>query len=151
MALDPNWVDQFFESAFVVDDQGVGRLVVSETTTSPDGAVKIRGKYASQVTPNNTVVKIPLPWTADAGTLWAIDVIVTAKGTGVRRRIKLSAIVYGVGAVATLDGDVDVDPKGTGASTATISVDGSTSVMTLELHPDNIVITWGFEVRGQQL
>lgn len=147
------WLDTFFEPAFVIDDQGVGRLLVTETTTfSEDGSsFEIRGKYGERSTPNSTVIQVELPWVADDGAMWALDAIITAKGTGISRRFKISAVINGIAGVATLDGSTDVDTKGTGSATADIVVDGTTAAMALELTPGSSTpLTWGFEVRGQR-
>lgn len=147
-----NWLDRFFVSAFTIDDNGIANLTATETATTGDAVATIRGKYASASTPNASVVDIALPWATSAGSVWGIEVYVTAKGTTTRRRIKLSALVYGVGAVATLDGAVVVDAVGTGTPTATVYVNGSTSTIYLRLTPGtNAVYTWGYEIKAQQI
>lgn len=152
MTLPLNWLDRYFVSAFVVDDRGVAQLTAVETATAGDALVTIRGSYGSVATPNSSVVTVDLPWTVGAAEVWGVDAIVTAKSAtaGIRRKIKISGIVWGNGATATLDASPELDTKGTGAATATLTVSGST--MRLEFTPGaSTPLTWGFEIRGQQL
>lgn len=147
-----NWLDRYFVSAFVLDDNGVATLSPTETATSGDTVVTIRGKYGNASTTLNATTDILLPWSVSAGAVWGLEVYVTCKGTGVRRKIKISGIVYGVGAVATIDGTPDVDAKGTGTPTASLYVNGTTSAIYLRITPGAAAaFTWGYEVRAQQL
>ncbi len=147
----PTWLDREFSSAFVVNDDDVGELTITETKTSGDARVTIRGLYGSAATPNATVIEVPLPWTVVDGSLWAVEAYVTAKGTGIRRRIKIAALLYGDGTTATLESATDVVDLGTGDATADITVSGAG--MRLELDPDGdaTALIWGFEIRAQQL
>ncbi len=146
------WLDRYFVSAFTIDENSVAHLSVTETETTGDPLCTIFGKYAGTQTPDASVVEVTLPWTVADGELWGLDVIVTAKSANcaIRRRIKLSAIVWGDGATATLDHVPYKDAKGTGNADATLTVDGST--MRIEINPvDATALTWGFEIRGQKL
>lgn len=144
------WLDRFFVSAYTLDANGVGQLAATEQYTSGDPNVTIRGKYGSALTTLSTATVIPLPWAVASGSVWAFEIYVTCKGTGVRRKIKISAIVWGNGSTATIDGTPDVDAKGTGTPTASITVSGSAAQLTIT--PGTAAAyTWGYEIRGQQL
>lgn len=144
------WVDRYFVSAYTTDEAGVATLAAAETSTSGDPNGTIRGRYASHTTNLNANADILLPWVVAAGSVWGFDVYVTAKGTGIRRKVKIDALVYGNGATATIDGAVDVVVKGTGTPTATIVVSGSAAYLRLSPGTASTVL-WFFEVHAQQL
>lgn len=150
LRVPPSFLGRYFESAFIVDEDDVGQLVITETSTAGDEIVTIRGKYKGTTTPDADVLEVPLPWTVADGSMWAIEIIATAKGTGIRRRIKVSAIVYGASGTAHLDDDPEVDEAGTGNATATLTVAAQTMVIALD-PVDATPLHWGFEVRGQVL
>lgn len=148
------WLDRYFVSALTVDEKGVAHLSVTETETTGDPLVDIFGKYASVETPDDADLEVTLPWTVADAELWNLELVVTAKSAdcAIRRRIKISALVWGDTGVATLDAAPTVDVTGTGNATATISVHGVGSTMRLELSPvDATPLIWGFEIRGQKL
>ncbi len=151
MIAPPTWVDRYFQSAFILNDDGVGELTLKETATTGDPRVTIKGLYGSTTTPDATTVFVDLPWQVLDGELWAVSVYVSAKGTGIRRRITVEALVYGDDTTATLDDDPAVDTKGTGTATATLVVNGAAG-MRLSLAPvAATALVWGFEVRAQRL
>lgn len=150
---DITWLDRYFVSAFVLDPNGVATLTPTETATSGDPALTIRGKYGSAFTPDATVRDIVLPWAVQGVSLWAIEAYVTARTNGflaTRRKIKISALVYPNGGIAVIDGTPDVDAKGTGSAIASIAVAGTSII--LRLSPiASAALTWGYEIRAQQL
>lgn len=149
---DIDWLDRYFVSAFTINDDGRAQLTATETETIGDDQVTIRGTYEGLSTPNASVVELAMPWLVAPNELWAIEVYVTCKSANcaIRRRIKLSALVWGDGATATLDAAPTSDITGTGTATATITVAGS--AMRLELSPVAATpLVWGFELRAQKL
>lgn len=150
---DITWLDRYFVSAFVLDANGVATLSPTETATSGDPALTIRGKYGSAFTPDATVRDIVLPWAVSGTSLWAIEAYVTARTTGflgTRRKIKISAIVYPNFGIAVIDGTPDIDSKGTGLANAAIAVSGTSMILRLSPVASD-PLTWGYEIRAQQL
>lgn len=149
---EPSWLDRYFFSAFVINDAGVAELSVTETTTTGDDYLEIPGKYGHALTPDDAELDVALPWTIEANEVRSLEIYITAKSAdaAIRRLIKVSAIVWGDGATATLDQAPTVVEAGTGNATATLTVSGST--MSLALDPvDATPLTWGYEVRSQKL
>lgn len=151
---DITWLDRYFVSAFVLDPNGVATLSPTETATSGDPLLVVRGKYGSQSTPDATVRDVILPWSVALGSAWAIEAYVTVRSTAtinVRQKIKISGLVYGAaGPLAALDAAPDVDSKGTGTATAAIVVTGTSII--LRLSPvASVQLVWGYEIRAQQL
>jgi actin-related protein len=133
------------------DEDGVATITATETSAA-DGT--LLGLLGSATSPDATEIAFALPdtWEVEDAAVWAIELYAVAKSAdaAIRRRIKVSCIVWGDGATATLDAAPVVDELGTGNATATISVSGST--MTVTLQPvDATPLTWRFEVRGQKL
>lgn len=130
-----------------------GLATITATQTSANEGT-LRGFVGAASTPNASVLEVALPgtWAVAANDVWSLEVYAVAKSANaaVRRRIKVTCVVYGNGATATLDDDPVVDPIGTGNATVTVSVSGS--AMRVELTPvDATPLTWRFEVRGQKL
>jgi len=148
-----SWLDRYFVSCFVPDEAGRAVLTATETITSGDPVVTIAGKYSNAATSANADLDITLPWSVAAGDVWALEVYITAKGTGIRRKIKLSGVLYHNGTGAAIDGTPDNDTKGTGTPAASLQVlGGSGTSMVLRLTPGTAsAVTWGYEVRAQKI
>jgi hypothetical protein len=144
------WLDRYFVSAQTQDQAGAAVLAATETYTSGDALVTVRGKYASTTTTANANHDIQMPWAIADGSVWCFELYVSAKGTGIRRKIKISALVYGNGATATIDGTPDNDAQGTGTPVASVVVAGSSVYLRLAPGTASSVI-WGYEIRAQQL
>ncbi len=149
-----HWLEKFFESAFVLDDDDVGVLTPAEMRCEGDEKLALGSKVSHAFTTNATPVVVPL-LDLVAGDVVELDVVLTCKNLSgsVRGSFKISALVYKIGAGDATFEDCDgTDPtprRNPGTLDAAITLSGSS--VRLELTGVAAEsITWGWELRTQK-
>lgn len=143
------WLDRHFVSATTLDEDGIGHMNPTEFLADGDDKVTAHTLIGHLPTTDATVQHVEL-FDVSADEVLAVDIVVTVGPAAQRARFKLSALIWGNGATATIDGTVDVDKKPpASALAATITVSGSkvrlslTGIAATDL-------TWGWEARAQR-